>query len=59
MLKEGVELKTKFRHVYIYNMITGRGKGPTAQEGHVAIKWVSTRKMPADGLTKLLSTTEV
>jgi hypothetical protein len=50
MLKESIELKTKLRHVDIYNHWLRQ----EAQEGRIAIKWVSTREMPADGLTKLL-----
>jgi hypothetical protein len=50
MLKEDIDLKTKLRHVDIYNHWLRQ----EAQEGRIIIKWISTSKMPADGLTKLL-----
>jgi hypothetical protein len=50
MNKEDIELKTKMKHVDIYNHWLRQ----EAQKGQINIKWVPTNEMPADGLTKLL-----
>lgn len=52
LTKETPQLSTKLRHVDIHHHWLRQA----VQAGEIAIRWVPTKDMTADGLTKLLPT---